>query len=689
MEFSVVHSLPGRIRCRTNPDRLRVYRYQTAAHALSEIPGIRSAEINPRTGSFLLYYDDTLLPEGAVKTILENLPLDRFPRNDAKENEHSLGWSYIGYLLYRFLQPAWLRPFLTVIGAVPFLIAGVKSLIRGKLTVDVLDASAITVSLAQKNYSSASTLTLLLKTGEYLERWAKQRSRENLVSGISLNVGQVWVRKDGEDIQIPYSQLKPGDRIVLRAGTVIPVDGEVHEGDALVNESSMTGEPLAAARSAGDSVHAGTVIAEGELIVRVLRMGEDTRYQRIVQLIHESEAAKSKTEARANEIADKVVPFSFIAAGLTYLLTRSPMKAASVLSVDYSCAIKLSTPLVFLAAMREGLANGVFFKGGAPMETLAEVDTIVFDKTGTLSRAVPEVAGVVPFNGYSQREVLKIAACLEEHFPHPVAKAVVRRALEEKVEHKEEHTNVKYIVAHGIATEYKGRHTVIGSRHFVYEDEAVDISAAAEEEEKAAARGFSVLYLARENVLAGIILIHDPVREEAAEVIAMLRQTGIQRIYMLTGDNRRTAARVSEELGLDGFLGEVLPNEKAEIIRNLKNRGCSVAVVGDGMNDSPAMSAADVGIAMKDGADLAQDVADITLKDPSLYPLVIARLMAQRSMKRIRTNTVSAIAINSALIIMGIAGNGTTDRSVWLHNLTTLGISMNSMRPLLPESKGP
>jgi Cu2+-exporting ATPase len=506
--------------------------------------------------------------------------------------------------------------------------------------------------------------------------------------GISLNVGQIWIRKDGRDEQIPYSQLETGDLVVLRSGALIPIDGKVVQGNALVNESSMTGEPLAVSRSSGATVHAGTVIEEGELIVEVITKGEDTRFQKIVHLIEESEASRAKTEFRANELADKAVPFSFIAAGLAGLTNGGLQKAQTVLSIDYSCAIKLSTPLVFLSAMREGLNNGVFFKGGAPMEALAGVDTIVFDKTGTLTKAAPAIERIIPYNGYTGDEVLKISACLEEHFPHPVAKAVVKHALEKGLEHREKHTTVKYIAAHGIATEYEGQHTVIGSRHFVSDDEGIDISIAAADETTAAQEGKSLLYLAREGKLAGLLIIDDPLREEAAEVITMLRKLGIKRIYLLSGDNKRTTERIAHQLGADGFRGELLPHEKTGFVQALKNLGCTVAVVGDGMNDSPAMSAADVGIAMKDGADLAQNVADITLKDPSLYPLVIARLMSQRAMKKIRDNTTAAIGINSALILMSFMGSFTTTTSVWLHNLATLGVSMNSMRPLLPTEKG-
>jgi Cu2+-exporting ATPase len=635
-----------------------------------------------------LYYDPALIEQAHLLGMLLRIDLSALIPADADapaEKKESPGWSYIGYQLFRFLRPPALRPFFAITGGLRFIFAGLRSLYKLKMDIALLDGSVIFLSLLAKDYKTASTLMMLLKTGQYLEDWARARSRENLARSISLNVGQVWIRKNGRDEQIPYSLLEKGDMVVLRAGALIPVDGRVAEGSALVNESSMTGEPLAASRTTGSTVHAGTVIQEGELVVELVRKGEDTRFQKIVQLIEESETAKAKIESRANELANRAVPFSFIAAALAALIKGDFKKVQTVLSIDYSCAIKLSTPLVFLSAMREGLQNGVFFKGSAPMEAFAAVDTIVFDKTGTLTKAAPALLRIIPYNGYESAEVLRIAACLEEHFPHPVAKAVVKHALEQKVEHREKHSTVKYIAAHGIATEYEGQHTVIGSRHFISEDEGIDISIASKDEAAAIAEGRSVLYLARDGRMAGLLVIDDPLREEAAEVIAMLRKLGIKRIYLLSGDNKRTTERIARELGVDSFRGELLPHEKTDLVKALKEKGCTVAVVGDGMNDSPAMSAADVGIAMKDGADLAQSVADITLKDPSLYPLVIARIMSDRAIKRIHDNTIAAISINSALILMSFFGNVTTTNSVWLHNLTTLAVSLNSMRPLIKE----
>lgn len=686
MDFNIVHTLNGRIRVRLNPDTLKLYRYGYLARALADAPGITGVKISPVTGSILVHYQPGQLTEVMVLRLLRAMRLSEFPPAKHEKSPVSPGWSYIGYLLYRLIRPYSLKPYFTILGAIPYIIKGLRSLAKGRIDIDLLDASALSAALLQRDFRTASTLTLLLKTGQYLEQWAKYRSRLSLEESIANISGLVWVKAGDGEKQIPYSQIKAHDTVVIRAGAMIPVDGKVIGGEAMVNESSLTGEPLPVMRGEGHTVHAGTVLEEGELFVSVLQKGEDTRFRQIIHMIEESESAKAEIETRANAIADRIVPFNFLLAGSIFALTRNPVKASIALSVDYSCALKLSTPLVFLAAMKEGLNHGVFFTGGATMEMLSRVDTIVFDKTGTLTKAEPNVAKVIGYNGYSAHEVLKIAACLEEHFPHSVAKAVVKHAVDENVEHLLEHAEVKYIVAHGIATEYQNKHTVIGSRHFICDDEKVDITIAAADEERAAARGHSILYLARDNVLAGILYIHDPARAEAAEVIQMLRHAGIKYIYMVTGDNQRTAKKIADQLGISGFMAETLPHHKMEAVKVLQNKGRCVAVVGDGMNDSPALSVADVGIAMKGGADLAQHVADITLNDASLYPLVIARILSQRAMRRIAHNNVAAIGINTLLMGFGIRGVLTGTSSMWLHNLTTLGISANSMRALLPKA---
>jgi Cu2+-exporting ATPase len=686
---AAVHSLPGRVRFRVPPGAAG----GGIAKSLDDIPGVKSVAINSRTGGILIRYDHYLVSQDELQKALEAIEVrdSALARPRAKPKD-AIAWSWIGWQLFRLLVPPALKPFVTAARALPFFVEGLRSFSRARLDVPALDGAALGASLAQGNVNAASTLIMLLKAGEYLEAWAKERSRENLAAALSLKTGRVWVRaEDGTDSEISCDAIRQGDRVVLRSGAFIPIDGKVIEGRAMVNEAVLTGEPLPAEKNPGGVVYAGTVIAEGELTAEVLKKGEDTRYERIIRLIEQSEGAKADIEIRAGRIADKAVPFTFAAAALTWFISRNGRKAAAVLSVDYSCAIKLATPLAFLAGVREGLENGVFFKGGAPMEKLAACDTIVFDKTGTLTPAAPALAGIIPYNGFSETSALKIAACLEEHFPHPVAKAVVAAALERNIRHREEHSSVKYNAAHGIASEYRGKHTVIGSRHFIGEDEGVDLSAAEDGERAAAEEGYSVLYLAQERKLAALLLIKDPPREEAAEVITMLRMLGVTRIYLLSGDNSKTTERIGRELALDGWRGDLLPEDKRGIIRHLRERGCRVAFVGDGMNDSPAMSAADVGIAMKDGADLARETADISLKESSLYPLVIARLMAQRVMLRVSANTRAAILLNSIFILLGLAekpGPGAgSSRSVWLHNLTTLALSMNAMRPLLQEAK--
>ena len=693
MRAAPVHSLPGRVRFRVSPGVLDAAAAASAARILGETPGVTRAAVNPRSGGVLVCYDPRLVTEGELAVALQKIETpSTVPARPAAKPKEAIASSWMSWQLCRLLVPPALKPFVTLLGALPFFVEGIRSLCRGRLDVPVLDGAAVGAALAQGNTASASTLIMLLKTGEYLEAWARERSRENLSRALSLKTGRVWVRSPGgTESEVPYGDIAPGDRVVLRSGAIIPVDGRVVEGRALVNEAALTGEPLPVEKSSGSAVHAGTVIAEGEILAEVLKKGEDTRYERIIRLIEQSEGAKAEAEIRARRIAGKAVPFTFAAAALTWFVSRSGRKAASVLSVDYSCAVKLATPLAFLAAIREGLGNGVFFKGGGPMEKLAACDTIVFDKTGTLTLAAPALEKIIPFNGFSESAALKIAACLEEHFPHPVAKAVVNAALERNIRHREEHSSIKYIAAHGIASEYQGKHTVIGSRHFIGDDEGIDLSAAETAAEAAAGEGSSVLYLAQEKKLAALLIIKDPPRREAPEVIAMLRALGFTRIYLLSGDNGKTAGRIGGELGLDGWRGDLLPEDKRDIIRHLRGRGRRVAFVGDGMNDSPAMSEADVGIAMKDGADLARETADISLKESSLYPLVIARLMARRVMKRVSANTRSAIFLNSVFILMGIAENSAlsagSGRSVWLHNLTTLALSVNAMRPLLGEAK--
>jgi Cu2+-exporting ATPase len=649
---------------------------------------VTGVSVNPVSGSILILYDRRIIGVSALLATVRGLtPPLKQEAAGKQNNKPPSAYSVAASLLFRLFCPPQIRPFVTILRSLPFLQRGIISLAALKMDVPLLDASAVALSLVCGDYKSASTLMLLLNTGEYLEEWAKYRSRENLAEKLSVAIGNVWVRREGGETEIPASRLEPGDLAVIRAGAMIPVDGRVVSGSAMVNESSMTGEAHASFREPDDSVHAGTVVEEGEITVEVRKKAGDTRFQKILSLIAQSEAAKAGIELKSRELADRLAPFSFFAAGITALFGGGLRRARAVLSVDYSCPVKLSTPLVFLSAMREGLNNGIFFKGGASLEALAEVDTIVFDKTGTLTKAAPALDRIIPYHDFKQEQVLKIAACMEEHFPHPVAKSILRCATERGIKHREEHSAVTYIAAHGIVTSYHGKRTVIGSRHFIREDEHIDVSIAAEDEAAIGAEGKSPLYLAIDGVLAAVFVIDDPPREEAPEVIAMLRRLGVKRIYMLSGDNHRSVESIAKRLGVDSFRGELLPDEKTAIIKNLRERGLQVAMVGDGMNDSPAMSAATVGIAMKEGSDLSREVAGVTLKAPSLYPLVIGRIIAGRAVEKIHTNIGLAAGINSALMLAGIAGNDTGNILMLLHNLTTLMLSVNSMRPLVSEGK--
>jgi Cu2+-exporting ATPase len=685
--------LPGRVRFRVSPSELRRYQPSGLAGLLDDIPGMTGASVNPVSGSILVFYKKEEISLSDLMAVLRNIDPPE-TQVCAPREKRQPPYVFAAGILLRLLCPPPLKPLLTVFTAIPFFSRGLHSLAGMRMDVPLLDASAIALHLVFRDYSSAGTLMILLKTGEYLEEWATYRSRENLAEKLSVHIGNVWVRREGRDEEIPESLLELGDQIIVRTGAMIPVDGLVISGSAMVNEASMTGEALAVLRRKDHSVHAGTVVEEGEILVEVREKGEDTRFQKILSLIAQTEAAKAGAELSANALADRLVPFSFFMASFTALLFRSLEKARSLLSVDYSCPIKLSIPLVFLAAIREALNNGVFFKGGASMEAFAGVDTIVFDKTGTLTRAAPSLDRIITYHGFTENEVLKIAACMEEHFPHPVAKSVVRYAKKQGIEHREEHTTVQYIAAHGIVTGYRGREpqtqlrTVIGSRHFIHEDEHIDISPAEKDEIAVSSEGKSPLYLAVDGVLAAVFVIDDPPREEAREVIEMLRRLGIKRFYLFSGDNRRSTERIAKKTGVDACRGELLPAEKTALIKSLRRRGLVTAMVGDGINDSPAMAAADAGIAMKEGADLSREVADITLKSPNLYPLVIARLVAQRAIKKINRSIGLAVGINSVLMLLSIFGKVTGSASMILHNITTLALSLNSIRPLLPGGDG-
>ena len=589
----------------------------------------------------------------------------------------------VRYLILRPFLPRIVRMVSAFFRALPFLLKGGRSLASGRLNVDVLDAAALGISLVRGDFRSVGLITALFAVGEFLEEWTRKKSRESLAESLAVDVDTVWVKRGEAEVQVPLSALADGDLVVVRAGSSIPVDGVVAEGEAMVNQTSMTGEPLAVARRAGASVYAGTVVEEGRLDIRPTGVGSETRINQIVGFIERSEALKANVQGKAERLADAIVPYSFLLAGGVWAVTRDVARAASVLLVDYSCAIRLATPLAILTGMREGAHHGVLIKGGRFIEGLAGADTVVFDKTGTLTEARPRVAEVISLNGHGRDDVLRLAACLEEHFPHPVARAVVRKAEQEALDHQEEHAEVEYVVAHGIASRLRGMRVLVGSRHFVHEDEGVPLDEFLPVINQWAAKGYSILHLAIGGKLAGILCIEDPLRPEAAAVVRGLREQGVKRIIMLTGDGPVTAAAVASAVGVDEWRAQVLPADKADIVRQLQSEGGKVVMVGDGINDSPALSAADVGVSLRDGADLAREVADVVLSGNDLAELLVARRLAKATLRRIHVNFSSIMGLNSAFMALGLVGRAQPGMLALLHNLTTVGVALNAMRPML------
>ncbi len=589
----------------------------------------------------------------------------------------------VRYLILRPFLPRIVRMVSAFFRALPFLLKGGRSLASGRLNVDVLDAAALGISLARGDFRSVGLITALFAVGEFLEEWTRKKSRESLAESLAVDVDTVWVKRGEAEVQVPLSALVDDDLVVVRAGSSIPVDGVVAEGEAMVNQTSMTGEPLAVARRAGASVYAGTVVEEGRLDIRPTGVGSATRINQIVGFIERSEALKANVQGKAERLADAIVPYSFLLAGGVWAVTRDVARAASVLLVDYSCAIRLATPLAILTGMREGARHGVLIKGGRFIEGLAGADTVVFDKTGTLTEARPRVAEVISLNGHGRDDVLRLAACLEEHFPHPVARAVVRKAEQEALDHQEEHAEVEYVVAHGIASRLRGKRVLVGSRHFVHEDEGVPLDEFLPVVNEWAAKGYSILHLAIGGKLAGILCIEDPLRSEAAAVVRGLREQGVKRVIMLTGDGPVTAAAVANAVGVDEWRAQVLPADKADIVRQLQAEGGKVVMVGDGINDSPALSAADVGVSLRDGADLAREVADVVLSGNDLAELLVARHLAKATLRRIHVNFGSIMGLNSAFMALGLVGRAQPGMLALLHNLTTVGVALNAMRPML------
>ena len=596
------------------------------------------------------------------------------------------------YVFLRPMLPMLVNTTNAVLGAIPRLVDAAKELLHGRLNVEVLDGAAILISLLRRDFRTVGLLVLLLGLGEMLENYTRKKSFASLADQLAIKIDRVWIRSEGKVRSIPLSELSDDDVVVVRSGSVIPVDGVVLAGDAAVNQATMTGEPLPVHRTTGGSVFAGTVVEDGEIDIRPTARGDRSRLSKIVRFIENSEAAKAGIQGKAERLADAIVPYNLLLAGLVFLVTRDLTRTASVLLVDYSCALRLATPLAILTAMRTGTEKGVPVKGGRFLEALSEVDTVVFDKTGTLTSAAPVLSDVVPLSpDYDRNSILRLAACLEEHFPHPVSRAVVRAATAEGLFHDDEphDTEVRYIAAHGICSAVRGEKVVLGSRHFIEDDEGVDVTPADAAVAALADQGKSILYMAVGGRIAGVIGIEDPVREEARETIARLRERGIRKIVMLTGDGERTARHVAESLGLDDFRAQVLPEDKAKHVEALKLSGAKVLMVGDGINDSPALSAAHVGVTLRDGTDIAQEVADVVLTENRLSDLVTAIDLGKASMRRVKQNFTLSVGLNTAFLAGGLTGTLTPAAGALLHNATTIGVCLNAMRspvePLEPR----
>lgn len=687
MKFSVVSHTQGRIRF-VSDFPFGSEGAEELADKLDLIPGIEGVRINPRTRSVLLLYMDKQSLQEAKSVIA------RYMRTLASKSlAIPQGQSVISDVAFWPMIRFFARPLMPFPASLGMFLhsswgifsGGFKKLFSGKLTVEVLDLSAIAASLLMRDFKTASTLVLLLGFGEKLEEWTRRKTMTNLTRSLAMNIDTVWIVKDGQELEVPLSSVTKEDLLKVRAGSSIPVDGKVIGGSATVNQASMTGESIGVLRTEGSTVYAGTVVEDGELLIQPTAVGQGTRLNKIIQFIENSEKVKANVESKAMKIADKVVPYSFLLSGLVWLFTRNLQRAAAVLMVDYSCALKMSTPVAFMSSMREGASHKILIKGGRYIEELAQVDTVVFDKTGTLTESHPKVSEVIPLGSWDRDTVLRNAACLEEHFPHPVAKAIVRAAADEQLHHEEEHAEVKYVVGHGICTELNGEKVLIGSRHYIEEDEGVDCSGAEEEIESIASKGHTVLYLSRNGKLEGLIGIEDPIRQESAEVIEELRNLGIQNIVMLTGDGPRTAKNVASILGIKEYYCQVLPEGKARIIERMVNSGRKVLMVGDGINDSPALTAANVGVSLSEAADLAREVAAVVLLENNLKHLPLAIKLGKRTLSRIHQNFRASVGLNTAFLAGGLAGVLPAAVGAVLHNVTTVGVTLNAARTYLPN----
>ena len=693
MKFYIKHESRGRIRIHLAQKRMSSVQAETLLYYLQNQNQVSFAKVYDRTGDAVICY------EGERAAVIRMIQLFHYeevelPTGLLESSGRVLNNEYqeklISKVIYHFgrkwLLPAPIRAIYTTVVSVKYIWKGIQTLAQGKIEVPVLDATAIGVSMLRGDYGTAGSVMFLLGVGELLEEWTHKKSVGDLARSMSLNVGKVWLKKDGQEILVPSEKIVAGDEIVVHMGNLIPFDGEVSNGEGMVNQASLTGESVPVRRTLGSVVYAGTVLEEGELTILVKQTGGSSRYEKITAMIEESEKLKSGLESKAEHLADRLVPYSLGGTALTYLLTRNATKALSILMVDFSCALKLAMPISVLSAIREANQHKITVKGGKFLEAVAEADTIVFDKTGTLTKAQPTVAEVVSFSETkSPDELLRIAACLEEHFPHSMAKAVVDAAKEKHLDHEEMHSKVEYIVAHGISTTINGKKAIIGSYHFVFEDENSIIPEGMEEKFRHLPEEYSHLYLALEGVLAAVICIEDPLRPEAAEIIRQLKKAGLKKIVMMTGDSERTAKAIAKKVGVDEYYAEVLPEDKANFVEKEKAEGRKVTMIGDGINDSPALSAADVGIAISEGAEIAREIADITVAADDLAEILVLRMLSNRLMKRIHKNYRFIVTFNAGLILLGVGGILQPTTSALLHNTSTLYIGLKSMGNLLDE----
>ena len=696
MKCTILHEGKGRMRVHVEKVRMTLHRADVLEAYLNHNDAIVHAAVYERTGDVVITYTGK---RTAAIAILAGYKFDvaeydalvtsTDSRRLNREYQDKMFDLVAGRCLRKLFLPAPLDAAYTAFRSIRFLWKGVRCVLSRRLEVEVLDALSIGVSLLRGDFGTAGSVMFLLNLGSLLEEWTRKKSLDDLARSMALNVDKVWVRSQGTEVLVPLTKVRSGDEVVVRSGNMIPLDGTVLEGEAMVNQAALTGEAMPVRKAEGSTLYAGTVVEEGECVFIAKAEGGSNRYDKIVAMIEESEKLKSSTENRALVLADKLVPWCLGATVVTYLLTRNATRAISCLMVDFSCALKLSMPLAVLSAMRECGSYHITVKGGKYLEALSQADTIVFDKTGTLTRATPQVVEVVPFSGCNEREVLQLAACLEEHFPHSMANAVVRAAKERGISHEEMHSEVEYIVAHGIASRVGGQRVVIGSHHFVFEDEKCTIPTAEQQKFDALKPAYSHLYMAASGQLVGVICISDPLRPEAAAVLNGLRALGIRNTVMMTGDSERTAAAIAKQVGVDRFFAEVLPEDKANFVQQAKAEGHTVVMIGDGINDSPALSAADIGIAINSGAAIAREIADVTIKADSLEELVALKAIANSLQKRVHANYRFVLTFNSALIALGALGILQPASSAMLHNLSTIGISLKSMTNLLPENKAP